>query len=279
MFSVAPIDAALEPPGYVFVPGYTRTETLAYTSLAWIAENDGDFPHERPARVGGAAWDEPFANAFLRGAEEYCRAHPEQFRWQGTYLTDFAFTWDAEVQALIDCDYVFPPMIMTSFIAQYRDSGGSAKLFGTDGQAAFLNLIDDADIWDMVGGMLIIRPSRWWNEESEVTQLAKRLLYENHPDEADEIIRSGSSYQIVYSIYIMLELIKGAVEAAGAEHFDSQALYDAAQSFSLTVDGCRHSFSEMKRTSADSLAMYELRAEGKDLYRLHSEWYPIVVEP
>ncbi len=77
----------------------------------------------------------------------------------------------------------------------------------------------------------------------------------------------------------MLELIRAAAEAVGPENLDSQAIYDAAKSFSITVDGCPHSLTETKRTSSDAMAVYELRSGEGDIFRADPAWLPIVYEP
>ena len=42
--------------------------------------------------------------------------------------------------------------------------------------------------------------------EDEIIEMAKNLLYNNHPDEAEEIMRSGSGYLSVMYIYQMLSM-------------------------------------------------------------------------
>ncbi len=78
----------------------------------------------------------------------------------------------------------------------------------------------------------------------------------------------------------MLELIADAVEIAGPENFNSQAIYKAAEDFSLTIDGIeRETFSETRRLSINYLVMYELRASEKGEFRVGSEWYPLARVP
>lgn len=78
----------------------------------------------------------------------------------------------------------------------------------------------------------------------------------------------------------MFNIIADAAEAVGPQNLDSQALYEAATFFALTVDGIqRYSFNETKRDSVDVYAMYEARAEGEDIFRLNEEWFPTVREP
>ena len=281
LFTMVPDIEALSPPGYIFCTANTLGNYQSYTLLKWIAENDPDFPKDRPAKIGGAFWAEAYSQTFLDGMEKYCERHPEQYEWEGGYLNNFSFIWGAEVEALKDCDYVMPPGPMQHFVREYRDTGYTAKLIGTDFQIAMYGMVDDLDLWDESDGMLLIRTGPWWNEDVELIKLSKQLLHEYHPGEVDAIIREGPGYQAVRGIYIMMEIIKDTVETVGAENFNSQAPYDAAQSFSLTlygIEGC-HSFTDTKRTSLNYMSMYEIRGSEEDLFRVDPEWIPVVREP
>ncbi|NQT74425.1 MAG: ABC transporter substrate-binding protein [Chloroflexi bacterium] len=275
----ANIDELL-PPGYVFnlgvIPQYD-----SYTLLKWIAENDWDYQTKGPAKVGGAAWEESYSGEFLAGLEDYCSAHPDQFEWEGGYLTHFSMNWQAEVEALKDCDYVYPGFVMKSFVEQYRSAGYTeAKFIGSDTQTALMGMVDEAELWEEIDGMLFLRFSRWWNEEGEMVNRAKQLLYEYHPNDAETIIRSGNGYLATTMVYAILSIIADAAEAVGPQNLDSQAIYDAATSFVLTSDGVhRLSFGEEKRDATDSYAMYEARAAEEDIFRLQDEWYPTVRNP
>ena len=267
-------------PGYVF--GVSAIpEHDAPILLEWIAQNDPDFPTDRPGRIGGASWTDSVGPQFLAAMEDYAEVHPDQYEWVGGYLAPFTFVWTAEVEALQDCDYIFTPTMPVAFMTQYREAGYTAKFLGSEPQVAFIGMIDDADIWDEVDGSLFIRGTRWWNEDGELINFAKERLYELHPDEAENIMRTGVGYMPMGgTFYVIVDIIRQAVESVGAENFNSQALYDAAQSYSLVVDSVqRYSFNETKRYATDSLAIYELRANEKDLFRVDPEWIPIVAKP
>ena len=280
LFTWAPTQEAISPPGYVFSPSNTLGEYTGHTLLKCVADNDPDFPADRPAIIGGAYWIETYGDGILSGAKEYALAHPEQYEWDGGYLIELGFNWDSEVEQLKRCDYVLPPVIMASFVQQYRNAGHQAKFLGTDAHLGFLDQINASDLWDELDGALFVRINRWWNEDDERVTLAKNLLRENHPDEAEEIIKMGVGYLAVNGAVVMFEIIADAVESVGPENFNSQALYDAAESFSYTVDGIeRDSFSKTKRTSLNYMGLYEARAADKDIYRVLPEWYPIVYEP
>ena len=280
LFSMTANINEILPPGYVFnlgiIPQYD-----GYTMMKWIAENDWDYQTKGPAKIGGAAWSEAYSDEVLDAMEKYCAAHPDQFEWEGGFLTHFSFSWPAEVEALKDCDYVYPCIMMKSFVEEYRSAGyTTAKFIGTDTQAAFFDMVDTADLWDEIDGMLFLKFSRWWNEEDEIINLTKQLVHEKHPHNAETIIRSGVGYMATNQIHPMLCIIANAVEAVGPENFNSQALYDAATSYTMSTDSVqRLSFDENKRDAVDAYAMYEARETERDIFRVHEEWYPTIRKP
>ena len=78
----------------------------------------------------------------------------------------------------------------------------------------------------------------------------------------------------------MLQMIADAVESSGPDQFGYQALFDAADSFSLTIDGIeRESLTGGERISINYLTMYELREEGKNLFRVGPKWNPVISCP
>jgi len=276
LFAVAANKEGILPPGYVFNLG-VDPQLEAYTLLNWIAENDWDYQTKGPAKIGGAAWSEPYSDTFIGSMEEYCSAHPDQFEWEGGFLTSISFVWGPEVEALKDCDYVYPGVVMTSFVKQYREPGYTeAKFVGSDPAAAFLDTVE----WDEIDGMILVKYPRWWNEEGEIINLANKLVRENHPSDAEDIISSGNGYLAVNQVHAMLSIIADAAEAVSPQNLDSQAIYDAATSFVLTSDGVqRVSFDEEKRNATDAYGMYEARAAEEDLFRLGDEWLPAVRTP
>ncbi len=280
LFTLSPNGEEVDPSGYVFAPGTTFASYDCYTTLKWVAENALDFPADRPAKIGLAMWNEPYGIAALDAAKTYAKTHPDQYEWVDGFIADFTFTWGPEVEALKDCDYIIPPAPIYHFAKEYRDAGYTAKFIGTNIHAAVLGMGRDADMWNLLDGMLINRPNRWWNEDDEAINLARELLSENRHDEAEEIIRRGTGYLGVRPMCVMLELVADAVEAVGPKNFSSQAIYDAAKSFTLITDGVEmDSFSDTKRASLNYLGMYEIRADGQSLFRVEPEWIPVVYEP
>ena len=109
--------------------------------------------------------------------------------------------------------------------------------------------------------------------------LIKTILNENHPEKAGAIMRSGNGYLAATPIHIMLEIIANAIEAVGPDNLDSESLYQAAESFSLTIDDFGYSFSDTKRTGVDALGIYELRADEREVFRDDPQWQPIEYTP
>ncbi|MBM3132104.1 MAG: ABC transporter substrate-binding protein [Chloroflexi bacterium] len=279
VFAASASPQSLIPPGWAFSPGsYPMDE--GYTILKWIAENDWDYKTKGPAKVGGATWPTPYTMELIDGAKKYAEEHPDQFEWVGKFVSaGVVFTWGSEVQALRDCDYVLPPTIMVNFVKQYRDAGYDGKIVGTSAHLAFVSVISDAKIWDELDGAIFLNPTRWWNEEGTMINLTKEILNKNHPDGAKEIMGAGSGYLAITNAYQLCEIIRNAVAAAGVEKIDSadfsQAIYDAAESYEMEVDGVKqYSFSPTKRTAPNYVGIYRLDASKKDIFR-QGGWYPM----
>ncbi len=269
----------LMPAGYTFSAG-TIPEFQAYTLLDWLAKNDWDYTTNGPAKIGAAGWADNYLTSLFDAAEEYADVHPDQFEWVSGHLTDFGFTWGPEVDALKDCDYIIIPNPMTNFVKGYRELRYTAKFLGTDNHGAFLGMIDDAGLWDEIDEMLMIRSTKWWNEEGAIIDLTKKLLYEYHPDEAEEIMAKGVGYIAMANLYQVLTIIQNAAEIVGPDNVDSEALYEAAQSFSLMVDGVeRFNFNETKRYSTNYYGIYLADETSEDLIRVGTEWYQQLLEP
>lgn len=279
VFAASASPQSLLPPGWVFSPGSFPFDE-GYTLLKWVAENDWDYKTRGPAKVGGATWPTPYTMELIDGAKKYAEDHPDQFQWVGKYVSSgLAFTWDSEVQALKDCDYVIPPTIMVNFVNQYRDAGYDAKILGTSAFLAFFGFMGDAKIFGKIDGAIFLNPTQWWNEEGSMINFTEDILNAKHPDRAQEIMRAGSGYLAITNTYQLCEIIRNAVQAVGAEKINtpefSEALYQAAESYEMVVDDLRqYSFSPTKRTAPDYVGFYRLDASRSDIFR-QGGWYPV----
>ncbi len=264
--------------GYLFSMGITP-KNEAYTLLDWIAKNDENFPRDRPAKVGGAAWNDGYNNLLFKAAKEYCKAHPQIYEWDTEFLTDVKFSWKTEAEQLANCDYVFIPAIPHLFIKDFCNTGAEAVFLGSDVPLAFLREIGDMDLWNDIDGSLFIRSSRWYNETGPMINIVNQLLNDNYSDgKAAEIREQGTPYLGVRQNYLMLDIVKKAVEEVGAQNFDSQALYDAAVSWEYEYEDIPgfHSFTQSERITSHYYAVYEAKGEEQDIFRLHEEWLPEV---
>lgn len=279
MFAGSAEFSSLQPPGNVFSMG-TIPDHEAITLLQWISQYDWDYETKGLPKIGGAGHNDSYTTSFLESMEAYAKIHPDQFEWVGGHLAPIGtFTWGPEVEALKECDYLFAPAMMTTFVKGFSDAGSTAKLIGTDVHLAFLSQIYDAKLWDEIDGMLFIRSLRWWNEEGTLIDFTKQLLNNNHSDKSQEIMHQGTGYLAVHVPYQMLNIIARAAEEAGPQYLDFTALYQAAESHSMVIDDVeRFSFDESKRYSMNSYAVYEARGPEEDLFRI-SDWIPAVLEP
>ena len=269
------------PPGYIFGLNAGFGE-IGKTLLKWVADNDWDWQTKGPAKIGMVAWNSSSFHAMRDGAKAYIEDHPEQFEWQGDYLTDRSFNWGPEVAASKDWDYLLPPgAAVATLIKQYSDAGGKAKFLMEQTQAPFLGVLTDARLWDAIDGSFFALPAPYWHEEdAAVVTLARNLLTEYHGEgELPNQILSGNTYLgIVHQVYGLIEIIRQAVDSAGGENFSQEVLYDTLVSFAIDYGEAYEpwSFSETDRFSYDHLVMYRADAAQQTLVRVDPEWIPII---
>lgn len=269
----------LHPPGYVFCM-QNSPQTMIETLLQWVAENDWDWQTKGPAKVGGVGSAESYTIAQHTAAEDYVRAHPNQFEWAGSYLIKRgSFLVNNEANALKDVDYVMPPGVAWStFAKDYETVGGRGKQLLTDAQGPFLGLTSESPGWDAIDGSLMILPCRWWNEDAKLSNLANELVRENH-DDAEDIISSGMAYILsVHQMYGLISVIKQTVENVGPENFNQEALYNTLVSFSANFGEAYEEwgFSENKRHAWDHLGVFRVDSAEEGLVRLEPDWIPVV---
>ena len=281
LFLVSAVKEEMIPPGNNFMPA-TFPEDNAYTLLKWIAENDWDSETNGPAKIGGTGWNDSNMSATLDVMQQYAEAHPDQFEWVGGPQAPLGtFSWGPEVEALKDCDYVMPPMMMANFVKEYRAEGYTATFIGpAGGHTTFISSIHDARLWEEIDGTIFNAINAWWGDGSQAAEFMEELLFRYRADEAEGIMRRGSGYGAVDMALQILQVIANAVEAVGPENFDSDALYNSAVSYSRTVDGeILASFSETKRASVDRIPIYKADGAAKDLYMVSDGPIPVVHGP
>jgi hypothetical protein len=272
---------------YVFCLAITPTYE-AYTFLDWLAKNDPDFPKDRPAKIGGAAWTDGYNNILFKAAKEYCKAHPDQYDWVTDYITNIKFTWMTEAEGLKDCDYVFVPTPPQAFMKQYRAAGYSATFLGTELPAAFMGMMDQEGLGEAIDGMYFLLSNAWYNESDIIMDRLNTLLDTKHSaKEAEEFRANGCGYRGGKQAYMMCEIIKETVERVGIDNFNSETCVDTAKSWSFDLGDVENfqSFTETKRFSQNYYAAYEVEYPGvetpiwKTMRRAHEGWIPQVTAP
>jgi len=284
MFSLVTSDEVINPPGWVFSSNVSG-EPYKYTLLKWLAENDPDFPQDRPAKIGSVGNLGEYAATQEKGLREYCEANTDQFEWVDGFMLGWeTVTFGPEVTALMDCDYIFPPstgFFIGAFIGEYRDAGGEAKFLWDDGQTAYLGMIVDAVGWDAIDGSIVSLLNGWWTDDFEMPNLANQVVNEYRSDEADQMRWAGISYFGGFmQSYMSVSIIAEAINSVGPENFNSQVLYDTAESFSMTPEGgALWDFSPTKRSVTNAIGVYQVSAEVQDLVRADPDWVPLIYEP
>ncbi|MBM3132526.1 MAG: ABC transporter substrate-binding protein, partial [Chloroflexi bacterium] len=286
MFALITTPDIESPPGRLFAMN-VQGEPYKAALLKWIAENDPNFPKGRPAKIGAVGHNEPYAISHQKGMEQYAKAHPDQYEWVAGFLLDWTtVTFGSQVEALKDCDYVFPPttgFYIPSFIKEYRAAGGKATLLGDDATLAYLGLMVDGAGWEAFDGMIISLLNGWWNDEFELPKLASQLLTEYHGAGAAEATKKQSGISYLGSFmqqYGAVSVISEAINRAGPKNFSPQELYDTATSFKMTYGGgVEWNFTDTKRTAWNGFGVYEADAERQDVFRADPKWYPFLYEP
>ncbi len=266
--------------GYVF--GFCTTpEYEVYTLLRWISENDPDFPKDKPAKIGAAAWKDDYREIWFESIIQYAESNPDQYEWVEGYLTDIKFTWSEEVEGLRYCDYVYIPIPPNTFIKNYRDEGYSAKFIGNEWHSTFVYMLDRANLWDSTSGMILVKSIPWVTDEDPLIVKAKQIFCDNHSRCSDILNEYEANYYIAlaYDIQLIFELVGYTIDKVGWTNFNSETLYESSQSFSFSNGIVSHSFNAIKRTSNDDLGIYEIDATNKTLVRAETDWIPIVTTP
>ena len=268
MFGTIVRNEVLYPPGHLFITS-ALLENQAWTMINWVMENDWDYETQGPAKIGGVCWDTDDCDVYFNTFKKYAELYPEQVEWIGSHIAPAAtFMWSAEVEALKNCDYVWVPNQMAGFVRDFRQAGHTAKFLGTSSHLAFWGLIEDMGLWEETDGSLFLSDTEWWDETGEVPDFVNQLLLDNHPDSVDDITRTKGYFAGINVLFIM-EIIKSAAEAVGPENVNSQAIYESAQSATLSFDGLqRHSYTDTKRSSLDRAAVYMADATERNIIRI-----------
>jgi len=271
--------ALIEPPGWAFCFSYPASYAVE-SLLKWISEERWDWETKGPAKIGCVSWSESYSVDVEEGMQEYCQAHPDKFDYVAGLLPPRGtMTWVGEVEKLKRCDYVAVPNIPIAagtFVREFRAGGNNAVFIGPDAVTASRDYLVKMCGWEAIDGMLTTNFTRTWSEPSPLVDLAKDLLYEYHPERAEDIISAGMGYLGgFHSLYTFFDLLRKVVEEVGAENFDSQAFYDQAVKFTTNWEGYPEwGFTETVRYSVKHTAIYEARADVDDMVRV-SDWLPV----
>lgn len=276
LFSLSVSEYQVDPPAWVFA---TPGETYKYTKaqLKWVAENDWKDTTRKP-RIGAVVWEETYETEQIRAIEAYVAANPGQYQL-GPMVTvplgTYAFT--GAIEQVKDCDYVMTPAIglaPANFIKAFRDRGYTAKLLGGESQAGFLGVIVGASGWDYVDGMLTAGTAIYWTDDYPIVQEAEAAISQFHSGAELADLKSDITWIASFSGHLsIMEILATAAKNKGSADITGQDIYDAAIGFSWDLGTGEQGYSATDRILRETVAVYEWRAEGEDLFRV-SDWLP-----
>ena len=272
-----------DPPGWVFAIA-CRFGDQVNTVLKWISENRWDYVAEgRVPKVGVVGWDQPATIDLEKGVRAYCQANSDKFEWIGANKTPVGTTnFSGEVNKSKEADILVPFGHPAAFIIRAFHDKGYYPTFIADSTAAaykgfYVNLVG----WENLDGFLTTDGQlQWWDVSNERIDLARELLQQWRPGQAEDMILAGSGYGggfITQSI--LMEMIRQAVEQAGAENFSGQALYNTAVNFEVQFGGHpKWYFTETDRAAIHDVLIHEWSADEQTLVRVTPDWLPLVTE-
>jgi len=245
-------------------------------SLKWLSDRWPNYPTK--PKVGIVGWDTSYEQDIAPAMRNYCLAHPDKFEWVGAYLTPAGtMTWGGEIGALKGCDYIAPIHAggtgQATFIAEFGAAGYKAKFFGGMSMPVWTDMILGKVGWEGMNGSFSCLTWPWWSYQNTSCAVARDALLRNHSGETQISLGFGYVSQVTAQFF-WYNLLKAAIEKAGAENLDGQAIYDTAVNFRYTVDG----MTEMGYTESQPVhvntrygMIWEWSAAARDIVPI-SDW-------
>ena len=276
VFSLSVSSYQVDPPGWVFaIPGETYKCTKA--QLKWVSENDWKNTDRKP-KIGAVVWDETYETEQVRAIQDYVAANPDSYELGPMVIVPlgtYAFT--GAIEQVKDCDYVMTPAIglaPANFIKAFRDRGYTAKLLGGEAQGGFKVTIVDASGWGYVDGMLTAGTAIYWTDDYPVVEQAEAAINRYHSGAELADLKSDLTWVASFSGHLsVMEILATAAGNKGSADITGQDIHDAAVQFSWDIGTGEQGYSATDRVLRESVAVYEWRANGEDLFRV-SDWLP-----
>lgn len=282
--------ALLDDPGWSFCAS-VQEHWNGYTQLAWLEENDWDWQTRGPAKIGYVGYSQEVNVQRSDAMKEYAEAHPDKWTWVDSVLQPAAsLNFLDAVNRLSECDYISSSgapigLFWKDYLAaghdkaKFVDCGGSlssvlAFATGTNGWEAYDGAISQ---------MLVLGI-----QQREQSPLIDRLcdMLQAYRNSGEDF--TGYENYITYAsaggsaVAVPFDILDRAVQADGADQFNSQAYYDAAVSYDTDSDLWNGypvwSFSETKRYLPDDVVIYKIDAASRS-FVCTGEWMPLLKEP
>jgi hypothetical protein len=273
----------LSPPGWVFNLS-NSSDMNVKTLLKWISEEHWDYSKGIP-KLGLVGWQEHLIVAVNEAMKEYAQDNPSKFDYVGARIVPFGqIGWAGEVEALKDCDYVaaigFP---MGNIIKEFHQRGYKPTFIDPSaGAASYRGFLVDMLGYEGLDGTLTSNSAPFWTDDTPIVRLAKQLLEQYRPKQAEDVIYAGLAYVGgVHNLLNTFQILANAIEAVGPESFSGQAYYDAAIKYQtsgpLWEGYPQWEFTETKRYLVNDVIISEFSAEAQDLVNL-SGWLPLITD-
>ena len=267
-------EAAVEPPGWVFVfcvPYKPQVKTL----LKWLSEND--WKGQGIPKLGHYDWEMPIGLEIEAGIKEYCQDHPDKFDYVGSFIAPMgSMSAAGEAAKLKDCDYVYGTMFEGSVIMKaFSLKGYHTQFIADSGSFGFYKFMVESVGWENLDGYITTMTAPWFDEDNAAVAFIKEVISRYHPGKSPEDM-DGAYHGSLLLMYSMFEVLRQAVEKVGIENYDGQAFCDAAVKYSLQMEGFPQCyFTDTVRYLVHQCAIYRWSAEEKRLVRL-TDWLPFV---
>ena len=256
--------------------GHETEAILQYIMDTWDYGTDAN-PKD-PPKIGHQGWVLSSTIFHQDGIDRMLEWYPDKFDFVALVRAPMGTaTWAAEINKLIDCDYIFFSTVgtMTStFIKEARQRGyKGAFISGTNAFPGYWDLVTAVlpadELYDCYCGLW----TPWWDADIPFIDGARESVETYHAGDAARLRSSGplSGWQMgVFGV----DALKRAIEAVGAENIDGPAIRDAFLATNLTVQGFEEAwqFREGYHGLIRQMKMFKWNQTGEDWEDTGDPW-------
>ena len=211
--------------------------------LQWIMDTWDYEGMGRKPRIGHIGATYGTTDHYQGGIDAFLRANPEELDWVGVEKAPMGTSaWAVEISRLEDCDFIIVSLVgpmVASFVREARGRWYDGSLVsGIEGFPGYWDLVTAAVSPEDLYGCFFAFFEPWWTEDVPyINELKEYTLTHYSPAEAEVRMRQ-SGYLTGWAVgMVMADVIRRAVEEAGAGNVDRTAIRDALAEIDTTVEG------------------------------------------